>query len=319
MKAIVIDTFGSADRLHPAEVETPRPKSDEVLIRVVCAGVNPVDWKIREGLLESLFPHQFPLIPGWDVAGTVEAVGNAATGFGVGDRVYAYARKPVVQAGTYAEYVTMTATAVAPMPDCLSFAEAAAVPLAALTSWQALFDCGHLIAGQSVLIHAAAGGTGSFGVQFARQVASATVFATASSRNHDYIRLLGAEHLIDYEREDFVRAVKAISPSGVDLVYATVGGDVLHNSYRVVRAGGQVVSIVDAPAPEAGERFGIRVGYVFVAPNGGQLREITRLFDAGCLRAPAITEFPLEEAAAAQNLSAQGHVRGKIVLRVASN
>ncbi|HYN39160.1 MAG TPA: NADP-dependent oxidoreductase, partial [Rhodospirillales bacterium] len=161
MRVMVIDGFGGAERLHPAELPAPVPAAGEVLIRIVCAGVNPVDWKIREGWLQSLFPHQFPLIPGWDAAGTIAAVGDGVEGFAIGDRVWAYCRKPEVQWGTYAEYVTMPADAVAPMPGSLDFEEAAAIPLVGLTSWQALFDAAGLAAGQSVLIHAGAGGIGS--------------------------------------------------------------------------------------------------------------------------------------------------------------
>jgi NADPH2:quinone reductase len=315
MKAMVINGFGDSSRLEIAEVPNPQAQADEVLIRVTYAGVNPVDWKIREGMLEGLFPHRFPLILGWDAAGTVAAVGTAVTGFQVDDKVNAYCRKPIVQWGTYAEYVAMASSAVAPMPANLTFAQAAAIPLTALTSWQALFDAGQLKAGQSVLIHAGAGGTGGMAIQLAKH-AGATVFTTASAGNHEYVRSLGADHVIDYQRESFVEAIKNGSREGVDLAYVTIGGDVLRNSYRVVKPGGALVTIVEAPDVEEARRLGIRASFVFVEPNGTQLREITRLIEAGRVRPPAIAEMNLEEAARAQELSQAGHVRGKLVLKI---
>jgi NADPH:quinone reductase len=257
MKAMIINGFGGADRLQMAEVPTPTGQADEVLLRVAYAGVNPVDWKIREGMLEGLFPHRFPLVLGWDAAGTVAAVGTAVNNFEVGDKVYAYCRKPIVQWGTYAEYMAMASSAVAPMPANLTFAQGAAIPLTALTSWQALFDAGQLKAGQSVLIHAGAGGTGGMAIQFAKH-AGATVFTTASAGNYEYVRSLGADHVIDYQRQSFVEVIKNKSPDGVDLAYVTVGGDVLRNSYRVMKPGGALVSIVEAPTSKKqdGSAFG---------------------------------------------------------------
>jgi NADPH2:quinone reductase len=315
MKAMVINSFGDAGRLQMAEVPTPEAQPDEVLIRIAYAGVNPVDWKIREGMLQDLFPHRFPLILGWDAAGTVAAVGTAVAEFKVGDKVYAYCRKPIVHWGTYAEYVAMAAAAVAPMPDNLTFAQAAAIPLTALTSWQTLFDAGQLKAGQRVLIHAGAGGTGGMAIQFAKHV-GATVFTTASARNHEYVRSLGADHVIDYQRESFLEVIKNKCPDGVDLAYVTVGGEVLRDTYRAVKPGGALVSIVDAPDTEEAARLGIRATFVFVEPNGAQLREITRLIEMGIVRPPEITEMNLEEAPKAQLMSQAGHVRGKIVLKI---
>jgi NADPH:quinone reductase len=316
MRAMVIEGFGGADRLHPADVPTPAAVDGEVLIRVGWAGVNPVDWKIREGWLQALFPHQFPLIPGWDAAGTVAATGAGVEGFAVGDKVWAYCRKPVVQWGTYAEFVTMPADAIAPIPGCLEVEQAAAIPLVALTSWQALFDAANLVAGQTVLIHAGAGGIGSLAVPLAKGV-GATVVATASAGNHAYVRELGADHVIDYAVEDFVAATRTLFPDGVDVVYETIGGETLARSYRVLRRGGFLVSIVDQPLADEAAKADVRHAHVFVAPNGGQLRQIAALFDSGRLRPPTITPMPLAEAAQAQELSRQGHVRGKIVLKVA--
>lgn len=316
MRAIVIDGFGGADRLRSAELPTPAPSSGEVLIRVACAGVNPVDWKIREGMLQTQFQHHFPLIPGWDAAGTVAALGEGVADFAINDRVWAYCRKPEVQWGCYAEFVTMPAEAVAMMPASFDFEQAAALPLVGLTSWQALFDTAGLREGQTVLIHAGAGGIGSLAVQLAKS-AGATVIATASAGNHAYVGDLGADHVLDYTAEDFVAATRALFPDGVDVVYDTIGGDVLRRSYRVLRQGGFLVSIVDTPSADEAARVGVRQAFVFVAPNGDQLRQLAALVDAGRVRPPAITLMPLDEAADAQRLSRHGHVRGKIVLKVA--
>ena len=315
MRAMVIDGFGGADRLHPAEMPAPAAAAGEVLIRVAAAGVNPVDWKIREGSLEALFPHRFPLILGWDAAGTIAALGDGVEGFAVGDRVWAYCRKPKVQGGTYAEFVVMTADAVAPMPVRLDFEQAASTPLVGLTSWQVLFDTAALTSGQSVLIHAGAGGIGSMAVQLAK-TAGANVVATASAANRVYVRELGADHVIDYTAGDFVSATRALFPDGVDVVFDTIGGETLTRSYRVLRRGGFLVSIVDEPSEEEAARAGVRQAFVFVSPSGTQLRRIAALVDEGKIRPPAITAMPLAQAAKAQRLSQQGHVRGKIVLQV---
>lgn len=315
MRAMVIDGFGGADHLHPAELPEPAAAAGEVLIRILAAGVNPVDWKIREGYLAAMFPHRFPLIPGWDAAGTVAALGVDVADFAVGDRVWAYCRKPIVQGGTYAEFVVMTARDVAAMPVHLDFEHAAAMPLVGLTSWQALFDAAGLIAGQSVLIHAGAGGIGSIAVQLAKN-AGARVVATAGPQNRTYVRDLGADHVVDYTAGDFVPAVRALFPEGVDVVFDTIGGETQTRSYQALRRNGCLISIVDEPRLEEADGFGVRAAFVFVSPNGNQLRKLAAMIDAGDIRPPAISVMPLSAAAEAQRLSQQGHVRGKIVLKV---
>ena len=315
MKAMVIDRFGGPEQLHLAEVKSPEPSAGEVLIKIAWTSVNPVDWKIREGMLESLFPHAFPLIPGWDAAGTVTAVGEGVHTIGVGERVFAYCRKPLVQWGTYAEYVTMVANAVAPMPQALSFTEAATIPLVGLTSWQALFHAAHLEGGQSILILNGAGGTGSLAIQFAKH-AGAHVLACAGTDNHDYLRSLGADGLIDYRTADVGAAVRAHAPQGVDVVYANVGGESHRQSYGLLKEGGTLVSIVDQPVEDAARAAGAAAVYLFVEPNGKHLREIARLIDAGFVKPPQISEMKLEDAAEAHRLSEAHHVRGKIALKV---
>lgn len=315
MKAIVMDEFGGPEKLRLEEVPDPTPEEDEVLIRVVCAGVNPVDWKIREGMLAGRLPHEFPLIPGWDAAGVVEGFGRAAYGVRHGRRVYAYCRKPVVRWGCYAEYVTMRADAVAPIPEGLSFAEAATVPLAALTAWQSLCEPRALKEGDTALIHAGAGGVGGYAIQFAK-VLGARVIATASAANHAYVRSLGADVAIDYGAGPFEDAVRAAAPEGVDFVYDTVGGDTQRRSYGVLRKGGTLVGIVSPPDESEAARHGVSARYVFVSPDGAQLREIGELIEGGKVKPSAPEELPLERAAEAQERNKARHVRGKLVLRV---
>jgi len=315
MRAVVFDAFGGPERLRVAEVHKPAPAAGEVLIEVHAASVNPVDWKIREGMLAELFPYEFPIVPGWDAAGVVAGLGKGVTAFRVGDKVYAYCRKPKVQHGTYAEYVTMAADAVAPMPRTLDFAAASTIPLTGLTAWQSLFDAGTLSAGQKVLIHAGAGGVGSLAIQFAK-TAGATVYATARGRNHAYVKGLGADAAIDYTREKFVDAVRALAPEGLDLVFDTVGEHVQRESYKTLKREGMLVSIVNLPESGEAERYGARTNFVFVSPNGGQLREIAALIEAGKVRPAEYEEIPLDRAAEAQERSRTGHVRGKIVLNI---
>ena len=243
MRAVAIESFGGSERLRLTDVPRPRPSRDEVLVRTVAAGVNPVDWKIREGFLADRSPHAFPLVPGWDVAGVVEEIGESISRFRKGDKVWAYARKPVVQWGTYAEFVAVREDHVALMPSKLLFEEAAGIPLAALTAYQALFVHARVESGMTVLVHAAAGGVGHFAVQLATH-AGARVYGTASSANHPFVLELGAVGAIDYGREDFREGVSRLCPDGVDVVLDAVGGDTQHRSLDVVKAGGSLVSIV---------------------------------------------------------------------------
>lgn len=315
MKAIVIREFGGPDHLQLAEVPTPQPGPDEVLIEIAYTSVNPVDWKIREGMLQTMFPHRFPLILGWDAAGTIAAVGDNVRRSGIGDRVFAYCRKPLVQWGTYAEYVTLNHAVVASMPDTLSFAEAATIPLVGLTSWQSLYDAANLVAGQTVLVLNGAGGTGTLAIQFAKH-SGATVLAVGSSASRDYLKSLGSDAVIDYRREDVAKAVAQYAPDGVDVVYANIAGDPHRNSYRLLKRGGVLVTIVDPPDIAAAEAAGARADFVFVEPNGAQLGEIGRLIESGFVRPPALTVMNVKQAAEAQSLSEAGHVRGKIALEV---
>ncbi len=315
MRAIVIDGFGGPERLVPRDVPDPEPGSEDVLIALACTSVNPVDWKIREGMLADMFPHAFPLIPGWDAAGTVSAVGRNVDRFKTGDRVFAYCRKPEIQFGTYCEYVSVHESAVALMPGNIGFAEAATIPLAGLTAWQSLFDAAKLSAGETILVHAGSGGVGGLAIQLAKQ-AGATVYTTARAVNHDYVRSLGADAAIDYAKESFVDALKKREADGIDVVFDTIGGHVQQRSYKVLRKGGRLVSIISIPDPEEARRFDVRTAFVFVSPDGKQLRRIAALIESGAVRPPDFEVMRLAEAARAQELSRAGHVRGKIVLKI---
>jgi NADPH:quinone reductase-like Zn-dependent oxidoreductase len=315
MKAIVIHEFGGSDQLTLTDVPTPAPAPGEVLIQTRFAAVNPVDWKIREGYLKGMFPHGFPLIPGWDAAGVVQAVGEGVSDLSVGDAVYAYCRKPEVQWGTYAEYVTFPAEHVAPKPVDIGFAEAAAMPLASLTAWQSLVGFAELKKGETVLIHAGAGGVGSYAIQFARHL-GARVITTASAGNHAYVTSLGAEVVVDYRKDDFVAVVGDLHPKGVDVVFDLIGNESQPRNYEILKKGGRLVSIVSAPDQALAEAAGVRAGFVFVSPRGDHLREIAALVNAGAVRPPPVKVFPLSDASAAQDESEGGHVRGKLVLEI---
>ncbi len=317
MKAVYHEDFGPVDVLKYGDLPRPSPGKGEVLIRVRAAGVNPVDWKIREGLLKTRMPHQFPIIPGWDVAGVVAEVGPGVSGFRKGDAVYAYARKPVIKDGCYAEFVTLPARQIAPKPRSLSFEEAAAIPLAALTAWQALFDAAGLGKGQVVLVQAAAGGVGGYSVQLAKW-RGAVVIGTARAENHEYLRELGVDHAVDYSVGDVVDQVRPLVPRGVDVVLDAMGGETQIRSAELVRRGGTLVTIL-APQAETEKtlrRRGAKLAYVFVAPNAAQLRKLTALAERGDLRVRLAATLPLTEAAEAHRRIQSGHTRGKIVLQV---
>lgn len=315
MKALTINKFGGVEETSWSDLPVPQPQPGEVQIHISHAAVNPVDWKICEGYLKKLLPHAFPLIPGWDASGTVFAVGEEVTEFKTGDKVYAFCRKPTVQWGTYAEYVCFDAAHVAPMPSSLTAAQAASIPLVALTAWQSLFDDAKLQKGQSILVHAGAGGVGSMALQFAKHV-GAKVYTTASANHHDYVKQMGADIAIDYNKRPFEEALKEYEPEGVDVVYDCVGYDTLEKSYQVVKKGGCLVSIVNRPDPEQCEAHGIRSAFTFVRPEGSQLASIGKLIDNGKVVPPTIKELPFDDYAQAWKQIKSHHTEGKIVLKI---
>jgi len=308
MKAVRIHRYGGPEVLVHEEVPRPEPARGEVLIRVEAAAVNPVDWKVREGYLKEMLPHSLPLIIGWDVSGVVEAVGAEVTHFKAGAEVFS--RPDLQRDGTYAEYVVIRESEVALKPRSVDHLHAAAIPLAGTTAWKSIIDAAGVAAGQRVLIHGAAGGVGSYAVQLAKW-RGAYVIATASAANHDYLRGLGVDQTIDYRSEHF----EDVSGK-VDVVFDTIGADTQERSWQVLKKGGILVSIVAPPPPEIAGIHGVRQAFVFIQPDAGVLAELATLVDAGKLRPSVETILPLSEARRAQELSQEGHVRGKIVLRV---
>ena len=307
MKAVRFHGYGDAAVLRHEAAPMPVPNDGEVLIKVHAAGINPADVQFRRGDYQAFVPLALPFIPGWDVAGSVVA---PAGGFGAGDAVFAMA--DMGRNGAYAEYIAVRAIDVAHAPSRVPLEHAAGVPLAALTAWCALFDIAQLQAGQSVLVHAGAGGVGQFAIQLARR-AGARVIATASASNHELLQRLGADAVIDYRTADFAVGLKHI-----DVVLDTVGGQTREKSWPVLRGGGILVAIAMPPPDKAvAQRHGVRTAMATVLPNGERLAGIARLIDAGDLEVVIDSEFTLERAADAHRRIEQGHARGKIILRVA--
>jgi NADPH2:quinone reductase len=310
MKAARIHRYGGPEVVVVEEAPDPEPLAGEVLLRVHAAGVNPVDWKTRSGGgMAKKFPPRFPITLGWDVSGVVEAVGpGGVDNLSEGDEVFGLIRFPE-PAGTYAEYVTAPADQLATKPSSISHEEAAGVPMVALTAWQALFDAGHLGAGQTVLVHAAAGGVGHMAVQLAVWK-GATVAGTASGARADFLKGLGAEQVVDYTQERFEDVAHDL-----DMVLDSIGGDVMERSLTVLRPDGMLVSLRADPGEKA-EQHGVRAQRVLVHPDGAQLTEIAGLIDAGHLRPVVDQVLALEEVNQAHELSEAGHTVGKIVLQL---
>jgi NADPH:quinone reductase-like Zn-dependent oxidoreductase len=306
MKAIVAHEYGGPEVLKFEEVLRPEPKENEALVRVIASGVNPADPLTLSGKYAREFGTHLPLIPGYDIAGIVEKTGANLTKLKVGDAVYGY---PTFGGG-WAEFVTVTEGEVAPKPRSLNFVEAAAVPMGALTAWQALVDVAQLHAGQTILIHGGSGGVGSFAVQIAK-ARGARVIATASTANQDLLKQLGADVAVDYTKTRFEDVGK-----DVDAVLDPVGKETLARSYDVVKKGGIVMSLVARPDPAELEKRGIRGAGISVHPDAEDLAEIAQLIDAGKIK-PIVTQvLPLSEAIAAQRQAATHHTRGKVVLRI---
>ena len=331
MRAMVFDHYGEPDVMSLRDVPVPEPQDDEVLIRVGYAGVNPSDSKARSG--ESARGGyryrevRFPFVTGMDAAGIVEQTGSNVTDFRRGDRVVTWSAADGKTWGSYAEFIRVPARNVAPMPKSLNFGQAAAVPVASLTAFQSLFHTGKgdLIPGQKVLIHGAAGGVGSFAAQFAKS-AGLLLAATCGTANAEYVRSLGAERVIDYKTEQVCQAVRDWSAGGVDVVLDTVGPATLPKALDMLRSGGRLVNILTVTADgdmerdrmEA-ERRGLRKIVTIIDFERAQesMRQITNLIDAGLVHVPPIDVLQLEDAAQAHRRIDTGHVRGKLVLKVA--
>ena len=305
MRAIRYHEFGDEQVLrYETDVPAPVPGEGELLVRVAAAGVNPVDWKITAGHLSSMVDIRMPVIPGWDVAGVVEALGPGVEGFAVGDEVYAYDRTAVVHQGTFAEFTLVPAGFAAPRPRRGTWAQAGGLPLVGLTVLQCFEAVGGVGPADTVLIHAAAGGLGSIAVQIAK-TRGARVIGTASPRNHEFLRELGAEP-VEYTG-DLVQNVRDLAPEGVTVAADFVGGEAVDASFELVRDPSRVVSVT---APEVLGRGG---KFLLTRPDAAGLRELADLVDAGSLVCH-VEQLPLVDAAKAYRESKLGRTRGKIVL-----
>jgi NADPH:quinone reductase-like Zn-dependent oxidoreductase len=309
MKAVVIHEYGGPEVLKYEDVPRPEPQADQILVRVLAAGVNPVDGMIRSGMFDKEGNRAFPIILGGDVAGVVEKVGSKITKFKAGDAVFAYVS--LDNSGGYAQYALVTEREAAPKPKSLTYVEAAAVPIVAMTAWQALVDTAKLSAGQTVLIHGGSGGVGSFAIQIAK-ARGAKVIATASTANQDFLKQLGTDVAIDYTKQKFEDIAK-----NVDVVIDSIGRDTLARSYGLVKKGGIIVSLVARPKEAELEKHGIRGAALNVEPNSEELAEISKLIDDKKIKVIVSQTYPLSDAMKAQEQVATGHTRGKIVLKIA--
>lgn len=307
MKAVQIHHYGGPEALVYEDVPMPAINDDDVLIKVEAAGINPIDWKVRSGLRKDPNRH-LPLILGWDVSGVIERLGKNVVNFQPGDEVYS--RPDVTRNGAYAEYIAVRASEIALKPQSLGHKEAAAVPLAGITAWQGLFTHGKLQKGQKVLIQGASGGVGTLAVQLAKW-SGAYVIGTASAKNVEFLRQLGADEVIDYEKEHFENKLH-----NIDLVFDTIGGDTQIKSLNVLKPGGILVSTVGIKDEEMVKARGI-TGIAYMAQSSSeQLQQMAQLIDQGRLMPIISKTFPLPGAAEAQKESEEGHTRGKIVLIV---
>lgn len=325
MKAMIIEQTGGPEVLKMAELPTPEPGPGEVLVQIAYAGVNPADWKNRQGMLEQYRPYYFPYIIGFDAAGLIAAVGEGVTEFAVGDRVFTPTNHGQGGQGSYAEYALANSDRVALIPNGMRFDQAAALPVASLTAWQALFAKAELQAGQLAMIHGGSGGLGSFAVQFARWK-GAKVVATCSTPNVEYLKSLGVDRVIDYKTENVMHAVAEWTPEGLDYLMDAVGVSSLPNGLDLVKKGGTFVSIPtlvddgDIPAAAAdGAAKGVNRVFSTMDDTdcAGQLEQIAALLVSGDVMLPPIKEYPLEKVADVHRILETGHNRGKIVLKVA--
>jgi NADPH:quinone reductase-like Zn-dependent oxidoreductase len=308
MKAIRIHDYGGPEVLRYEDAPRPRVQNGEVLIRVHAAGVNPLDWKVRAGDLKTFIQHKLPMIPGWEVSGVVAEVGVGVSQFKKGAEVFAMADP--TRDGAYADYIAVHATALGLKPKSLHHMRAAATPVSVLTAWRSLFDLGQLEPGQRILIHGGSGVVGHFAVQLAKWK-GAYVLATASTENQRLLRKLRADKAIDYTTQKFEDVAR-----NIDIVLDTIGGETQERSWLVLKKGGLLISLVQPPSKEKADRLGLHGMMCRVQPDGGQLSRIAKLIDSAKLSPMIDRILPLSEARRAHELSENGHVHGKIVLRV---
>jgi len=310
MKAIRIHDYGGPELMQFEDAPVPACGAGDLLVRVVAAGVNPIDWKMRAGLMAAQLPKPFPIALGSDAAGIVTALGGAVRGFEIGDEVFFYAE--FARGGTYAEYVAVDASQVAKKPRTVSFSTAAALPIPGQAAWTALIETAKVERGQRVLIHGGAGALGAVAVQLAKEQ-GAHVIATASGDGVALVKSLGADEVIDYRTQRFEELAHEL-----DIVLDTLGGATQEASWATMRKGGILVATAMPPSPERAAAAGVRAAFVFTAPRGAVLAQLAQRVDDGRLRIVVGQELALADAAQAHRLGETGKARGKMILHVAA-
>lgn len=331
MRAMVIDRYGKVP-MRLAEMPTPEIGEYEVLAEIHAASINPVDFKIRDGKVKLLVKYKMPLILGNDFSGVVSKVGAKVTRFKVGDVIYARPRKSKI--GTFAEYIAIHEDDIALKPNNLSFEEAASIPLVGLTTYQALVDILQIQKGQKILIHAGAGGVGTFAIQLAKLM-GATVATTASDAGANLVKSLGADEIINYKTEKFEKILK-----NYDAVFDTLGGEILEKSFEVIKSGGKLVSVSGVPNARFGKEYGsgflkkllfsaashkltklekkhnVQYSFLFMKPSGEQLRIIANYIETGKIKPIIDQVFPFEDAQKAMEYAESGRAKGKIIVKI---
>ena len=304
MSAVQITNYGGPERLKIVELPIPEPRDNQILVQIYAAGINPYEWKMREGYYKQFNPVTFPIIPGFEISGVIHSVGSKVTRFLPGQEVYGYV------SGSYAEYSLTTEDKLFYKPSYLSFEEAAALPVGTQTAWSVLFDIAQLEKGEKVLIHGGAGTVGIYAVQLA-EWKGANVITTVSKENISFVQSLGADVVIDYHAIQFENVIQ-----NIDVVLDSVGGEVQKNSFKVLKKGGVLVSIVSEPSEEMAANYGVKVKFRTSGISDEGLKQLQSLINSGNIKPFIRKTFQLSEAVAAQELSKSGHGRGKIILKI---
>jgi NADPH:quinone reductase-like Zn-dependent oxidoreductase len=308
MKAIRIKAYGGSEKMLFDDIPTPVCGSNDLLVRVVAAGINPIDWKIRSGAMEKMIVKTLPLTIGWDAAGIVTSIGSSVTNFKVGDEVFFYAE--FTRGGTYAEYVTVDALQVALKPRTVPFVSAAALPIPGQAAWTSIMDIAKVSKGMRVLIHGGAGSLGSIAIQLAKYE-GAFVYTTASGAGIELAKSFGADQVIDYKKQRFQDIVKDL-----DIVLDTIGDSTQENSWGTLKPGGMLLATAIPPSPERAAAAGVKSAFVFTQPQGSTLEKLAARMDEGHLRILVGQEFSLKDAGEAHRLGENGKSRGKMILHV---
>ncbi|WP_173918474.1 NADP-dependent oxidoreductase [Halobacillus sp. Marseille-Q1614] len=310
MKAIVIEQYGGSDQLKEKDMPIPEIEESQVLVELYATSINPIDWKLREGYLQEKLDFEFPIILGWDAAGIVKKTGSKVSKFKEGDRVFS--RPELSRLGTYAEYAAIDEHVLTHLPEEISYEQAAAVPLAGLTARQCLVDAAGIEEGDKVLVHAGSGGVGHYAIQIAKSF-GAYVAATASGKNQDWVEKLGVDRFINYKEENFEEVL-----DDFDIVLDTLGGDIQEKSYKVLREGGRMVSIVQPPEQETADKHGVKGEFVWLEPDGEKLAQLANLMIKGELTSKIENTYPLSEEGLrkAHEVSESHHAAGKIVIKI---